>query len=121
MLHCPQGAAVLRCRDGVLVGGGAADAARAPLSGRNGNLSSRRVSCRAATAAVVCSGNPMSTSGRLTATLIGQIPAQLPRWLPFCNKGGASVVYDGDPLHDLALPAFLDKFVRRKAKVCAYR
>lgn len=31
--------------------------------------------------------------------------------------GGASVVYDGDPLRDLALPAFLDKFVRRKAKV----
>lgn len=30
---------------------------------------------------------------------------------------GASVVYDGDPLRDLALAAFLDKFVRRKAKV----
>ena len=36
-----------------------------------------------------------------------------------CETGGASVVYDGDPLHDLALPAFLDKFVRRKGKVCA--
>jgi hypothetical protein len=35
------------------------------------------------------------------------------------ESGGASVVYDGDPLHDLALSAFLDKFVRRKAKVCS--
>lgn len=31
--------------------------------------------------------------------------------------GGQPVVYDGDPLRDLALPAFLDKFVRRKQKV----
>lgn len=30
---------------------------------------------------------------------------------------GEAVVYDGDPLRDLALPAFLDKFVRRKQKV----
>lgn len=30
---------------------------------------------------------------------------------------GDPVVYDGDPLRDLALPAFLDKFVRRKQKV----
>lgn len=34
---------------------------------------------------------------------------------------GASVVYDGDPLRDLALPAFLDKFVRRKAKVTSHK
>ena len=31
--------------------------------------------------------------------------------------GGQPVVYDGDPLRDLALPAFLDKFARRKQKV----
>jgi CBF/Mak21 family len=31
--------------------------------------------------------------------------------------GGASVVYDGDPLQDLALTSFLDKFARRRAKV----
>lgn len=35
--------------------------------------------------------------------------------------GGASVVYDGDPLQDLALTAFLDKFARRRAKVHSWR
>ena len=34
---------------------------------------------------------------------------------------GDSVVYDGDPLRDLALPAFLDKFVRRKQKARGLR
>lgn len=28
------------------------------------------------------------------------------------------VQYNGDPLRDLTLPAFLDKFVQRKPKVC---
>ncbi len=31
---------------------------------------------------------------------------------------GVHVVYDGDPLKDLTLPTFLDKFVQRKPKVC---
>ena len=30
---------------------------------------------------------------------------------------GAPVVYDGDPLRDLSLTAFLDAFVQRKPKV----
>lgn len=30
---------------------------------------------------------------------------------------GAPVLYDGDPLRDLGLAAFLDKFVSKKAKV----
>jgi hypothetical protein len=30
---------------------------------------------------------------------------------------GSYVVYDGDPLRDLTLPAFLDKFIQRKPKV----
>lgn len=32
---------------------------------------------------------------------------------------GTHISYDGDPLRDLTLTAFLDKFVQRKAKVCA--
>jgi len=31
---------------------------------------------------------------------------------------GTYVTYDGDPLRDLTLTAFLDKFVQRKPKVC---
>lgn len=30
---------------------------------------------------------------------------------------GEAVSYNGDPLRDLTLPAFLDKFVQRKPKV----
>lgn len=30
---------------------------------------------------------------------------------------GQSVLYDGDPLRDLTLAAFLEKFVQKKAKV----
>lgn len=30
---------------------------------------------------------------------------------------GQSVLYDGDPLRDLTLGAFLEKFVQKKAKV----
>jgi ribosome biogenesis protein MAK21 len=30
---------------------------------------------------------------------------------------GQSVMYDGDPLRDLTLSAFLEKFVQKKAKV----
>ena len=33
---------------------------------------------------------------------------------------GAFVSYDGDPLRDLTLTAFLDKFVQRKPKVCIH-
>lgn len=29
---------------------------------------------------------------------------------------GANIVYNGNPLHDLALPAFLDKFMEKKPK-----
>lgn len=32
---------------------------------------------------------------------------------------GQSVVYSGDPLRDLTLGAFLEKFVQKKAKVGA--
>ena len=32
---------------------------------------------------------------------------------------GAPVVYNGDPLRDLALSAFLDAFVQRKPNVCS--
>lgn len=32
---------------------------------------------------------------------------------------GTFISYDGDPLRDLTLTAFLDKFVQRKAKVGA--
>lgn len=31
---------------------------------------------------------------------------------------GTHISYDGDPLRDLTLTAFLDKFVQRKGKVC---
>ena len=31
---------------------------------------------------------------------------------------GTHISYDGDPLRDLTLTAFLDKFVQRKPKVC---
>ena len=31
---------------------------------------------------------------------------------------GTYISYDGDPLRDLTLTAFLDKFVQRKPKVC---
>jgi len=31
---------------------------------------------------------------------------------------GTYVTYNGDPLRDLTLTAFLDKFVQRKPKVC---
>lgn len=30
---------------------------------------------------------------------------------------GATIVYEGDPLRDLTLSAFLDKFVQKKPKV----
>ena len=30
---------------------------------------------------------------------------------------GATIVYEGDPLRDLTLAAFLDKFVQKKPKV----
>lgn len=33
---------------------------------------------------------------------------------------GSHVVYDGDPLRDITLPAFLDKFIQRKPKVGAH-
>ncbi len=33
---------------------------------------------------------------------------------------GAPVVYNGDPLRDLSLGNFLDAFVQRKPKVCAF-
>jgi ribosome biogenesis protein MAK21 len=29
---------------------------------------------------------------------------------------GANIVYNGNPLHDLSLTAFLDKFMEKKAK-----
>lgn len=32
---------------------------------------------------------------------------------------GSHIVYDGDPLRDLTLPSFLDKFIQRKPKVGA--
>ncbi len=32
---------------------------------------------------------------------------------------GSHIVYTGDPLRDLGLPAFLDKFVNKKPKVGA--
>lgn len=29
---------------------------------------------------------------------------------------GANIVYNGNPLHDLSLPSFLDKFMEKKPK-----
>lgn len=33
---------------------------------------------------------------------------------------GANIVYNGNPLHDLSLPAFLDKFMEKKAKTSTW-
>ena len=47
--------------------------------------------------------------------LLGSAVAAMARTL----LAGQNVLYDGDPLRDLTLGAFLEKFVQKKAKVGA--